>query len=114
MNNSIFHVFCLVFNEILPMTVLPGRSGARPGPALHGRAGSHQETGVNGRLCLTRLRRASETGGMSALCLAETTLQACITSGTFLQTLPELVTPLKGLSLSLLPLISVQLPTWQL
>ena len=87
--------------KIMPMTVVPGRSGARPGLALHGRAGSHQETGVNGWLRLTGLRWASEPGGMSALCLAETTLRACIASGTFLQTLPELVTPSKGLSLSL-------------
>ena len=59
---------CLIFFNVMLMTVLLGWSCARPGTAVHGRAGSHQEAGVNSWLRVTGLWRTSKTGGMSALC----------------------------------------------
>ena len=64
----LFQILLFNFFNVMLMTVLLGWSCARPGTAVHGRAGSHQEAGVNSWLRVTGLWRTSKTGGMSALC----------------------------------------------
>ena len=64
----LFQILLFNFFDVMLMTVLLGWSCARPGTAVHGRAGSHQEAGVNSWLRVTGLWRTSKTGGMSALC----------------------------------------------
>ena len=63
----------LIEMNIAPMLVLSGRPCAGLGPALHGGARSHQEAGVDSRLCVAGLWGASETGGTSALLPCRTT-----------------------------------------